>query len=78
MTIPENYKLGTLYYNVTRGADMGSGTHISPVDVVATYKIICYRTFWKKQSRHIKGFILSETGIILVPRRMRNYDSYME
>ena len=57
---------------------MGSGFHIAPVDVAATCEIICYRTFWMKLSHHRKIIIVSDSGINLVPRWMRNYDSDME
>ena len=36
ITIPDNYKLGTLYCYVTRCTEMGSVTHRAPVDVATT------------------------------------------
>ena len=78
INIPGYYKLETFYSHVARGAYVGSVAHRSPVDVVATWKIIRYRPFWMNWSHHIKRIIFSYSGMNLVPMRIINDDSDAE
>ena len=78
ITIPDNYRLITLYSYVARGSDIGSGAHRSPVDVAATCQMLRHKTFWFNLSHRIKRPTVADSGMTLVPRYMINDDSDKE
>ena len=72
VAIPDNYKLGTFYSYVTRMVDIVSGAHIYPVDVASTFEILSCKPFWLNRYHHIKLLVVTNSGMIFLPRLMIN------
>jgi hypothetical protein len=70
-SIPENYKLSSLYYYVTNEA-IGDNAHRAAVDVSATVRVMSYFYFWKHRVPYIRkldmlGNVVRENQQVVTP-----------